>query len=68
MDEERRNLQADPHETANPPDVNERQNPLQTIGQTVTGLSALAIMALIATPIVLVVVCVALVILTRAGR
>ena len=63
MAEEPQNIQSDPHETVNPPDVHERHSPLQTVGQTITGLSALAIFALIATPVVLIVACIVLALL-----
>ncbi len=59
------NLQSDPHGTATPPEVNARPGPLQTVGQTVTGLSALVIFALIATPVGLIVACLALIFFAR---
>ena len=65
MAEEPRNLQSDPHETVNPPDVHERHHPLQTIGQTITGLSALVIFALIATPVGLITARLAIIVLAR---
>ena len=59
------NLQSDPNDTVTPPDVNERSGPLQTIGQTVTGLSALVIFALIATPVGLIAACLAILVFAR---
>lgn len=67
-DPEPSNPQSDPHGSVDPPDVNDRPTALHTIGQTFTGLSAAAIMLLIATPVVLVVACVAVLLLTRIGR
>ena len=61
------NPQSDPHGSVDPPDVNDRPTALHTLGQTITGLSAAAIMLLIATPIVLIVACVAFFLLTRVG-
>ena len=65
MDQAPSNPQADPHGTVNPLDVHERSNPVQTAAQTVAGLSALAIFGLIATPVVLIVILVALAIFAR---
>ena len=65
MPDQAPNLQSDPHGTETPPDVNERSGPLQTVGQTVTGLSALVIFALIATPVGLIAACLAIILLAR---
>ena len=65
MPDQAPNLQSDPHGTATPPDANERPGALQTIGQTITGLSALVIFALIATPVALLVACLAIFLFAR---
>jgi hypothetical protein len=61
------NPQSDPHGSGDPPDVNDRPSAAQTLGQTVTGLSAAAIFLLVATPLGVILACLALFLVTRGG-